>query len=257
MLVEIKSNCGHTVERDLKNSVGNDPSPKSLKKNIEYWSTKDCTACWKAGKTVDLEAVNDSYNLPPLVGSDKQVAWAEKIRLEVIGKLEAVVADPVGKFLENIDPECPDEHRNEFIDSIAPTVLAKFNLLIRVVEAKFWIEVRGEKWSLVLGHANEKTGKVTLNWTAKPKFMPTTGGGYYVGGTKNHKNEVQLSNYYEILGVSKTDSGETIHKAFRKKAMVYHPDRNKKPSAEDMFKEINHANQVLGDPFKRMEYDNP
>ena len=43
------------------------------------------------------------------------------------------------------------------------------------------------------------------------------------------------TDYYEILGISRTDSEEEIRKAFRKKAMDYHPDRNKKPGAEDMF----------------------
>ena len=63
------------------------------------------------------------------------------------------------------------------------------------------------------------------------------------------------TDYYEILGISKTDSEEEIRKAFRKKAMDYHPDRNKKPGAEDMFKEINEAYQVLGDAQKRAQYD--
>ena len=63
------------------------------------------------------------------------------------------------------------------------------------------------------------------------------------------------TDYYEILGISRSDSEEEIRKAFRKKAMDYHPDRNKKPGAEDMFKEINEAYQVLGDPQKRAQYD--
>ena len=61
--------------------------------------------------------------------------------------------------------------------------------------------------------------------------------------------------YYETLGVSRQDSEEEIRKAFRKKAMEYHPDRNKNPHAEDKFKEINEAYQVLTDPKKRSQYD--
>ena len=61
--------------------------------------------------------------------------------------------------------------------------------------------------------------------------------------------------YYEVLGISRTDNNEEIRKAFRKKAMEYHPDRNKSADAEDRFKEINEAYQVLSDSKKRSQYD--
>ena len=63
------------------------------------------------------------------------------------------------------------------------------------------------------------------------------------------------ADYYETLGVSRQDSEEEIRKAFRKKAMEYHPDRNKATHAEEKFKEINEAYQVLTDPKKRSQYD--
>ena len=61
--------------------------------------------------------------------------------------------------------------------------------------------------------------------------------------------------YYEVLGVSKSDTDEEIRKGFRKKAMEFHPDRNKNPDAEARFKEINEAYQVLSDPNKRAQYN--
>ena len=61
--------------------------------------------------------------------------------------------------------------------------------------------------------------------------------------------------YYKVLGVSKNDSQEDIRKAFRKKAMEYHPDRNKSSDAPEKFKEINEAYQVLSDSQKRSQYD--
>ncbi len=61
--------------------------------------------------------------------------------------------------------------------------------------------------------------------------------------------------YYGVLGVPRNASGEEIKKAFRKLAFQYHPDRNKEPGAEDKFKEINEAYQVLSDPEKRNRYD--
>jgi len=62
--------------------------------------------------------------------------------------------------------------------------------------------------------------------------------------------------YYEVLGVSKTATPEEIKKAYRKKAMEYHPDRNKdNPDAERLFKEAAEAFDVLKDQNKRARYD--
>ncbi len=62
--------------------------------------------------------------------------------------------------------------------------------------------------------------------------------------------------YYEILGVPRTASEEEIKKAFRRLAKQYHPDRNKgQKAAEQRFKEINEAHNVLTDKDKRAQYD--
>ena len=62
--------------------------------------------------------------------------------------------------------------------------------------------------------------------------------------------------YYKILGVNKSATTDEIKKAFRKLAVKYHPDKNPNDkSAEEKFKEINEANEVLGDPEKRKKYD--
>jgi molecular chaperone DnaJ len=61
--------------------------------------------------------------------------------------------------------------------------------------------------------------------------------------------------YYEVLGVPRNAGDEEIKKAFRKLAFQYHPDRNKEQGAEQKFKEINEAFQVLSDPEKRNRYD--
>ncbi len=61
--------------------------------------------------------------------------------------------------------------------------------------------------------------------------------------------------YYEVLGVPRNATEEEIKRAFRRLAFQYHPDHNKDPEAEERFKEINEAYQVLSDGEKRANYD--
>lgn len=62
--------------------------------------------------------------------------------------------------------------------------------------------------------------------------------------------------YYKVLGVPKDATEAEIKKAYRKLAREFHPDANKgNAKAEERFKEISEANDILGDPKKRKEYD--
>ena len=68
---------------------------------------------------------------------------------------------------------------------------------------------------------------------------------------------MEYKDYYKILGIDKKATQDDIKKAYRKLAVKFHPDKNPgDKKSEEKFKEINEANDVLGDPEKRKKYDN-
>ena len=66
---------------------------------------------------------------------------------------------------------------------------------------------------------------------------------------------MEYKDYYKILGVALTATPAEIKKAYRKLAAEFHPDKSKAKGAEDRFKEVNEANEVLSDAEKRKAYD--
>lgn len=66
---------------------------------------------------------------------------------------------------------------------------------------------------------------------------------------------MQYKDYYAVLGISRDAKPEDIRKAYRRLSKKYHPDVNKEAGAEEKYKEINEAYEVLKDPEKRQKYD--
>ena len=64
-----------------------------------------------------------------------------------------------------------------------------------------------------------------------------------------------MRDFYDVLGVSKDASGDTIKKAYRKLALKFHPDKNKSADAQEHFNEISEAYAVLSDPKKRESWE--
>lgn len=68
-------------------------------------------------------------------------------------------------------------------------------------------------------------------------------------------NKLAQEDYYKVLGVDRSASDQEISKAYRKLAKKYHPDLNHEPGAEEKYKEVNEAYEVLHDKQKRAQYD--
>src|ERR1039457_4967036 len=69
------------------------------------------------------------------------------------------------------------------------------------------------------------------------------------------KARMKFKDYYETLGVARTASSDEIRHAYRKLARKYHPDVSREKNAEDKFKEVQEAYEVLKDGEKRASYD--
>ena len=71
-----------------------------------------------------------------------------------------------------------------------------------------------------------------------------------------YRHQPTMTNHYETLGISNDANEDQIKRAYRKLSLQYHPDRNQSPDAQPKFQAINEANEILGDPARRQQYDN-
>ena len=98
--------------------------------------------------------------------------------------------------------------------------------------------------------------RYVTKYVTKPDLIPISsvrGGDVHLSGVR--AVSIMVKNYYKILGVNKTASEDDIKKAYKKMALKFHPDKNKEPDAEEKFKEIAEAYEVLSDRGKKHKYD--
>ena len=84
-------------------------------------------------------------------------------------------------------------------------------------------------------------------------FGGMPGGGF--PGMPQKREPADTTKLYETLGIEKSSSAAQIKKAYRKKALRMHPDKSKAPDAEDRFRELQAAYDVLSDARERAAYD--
>ena len=72
--------------------------------------------------------------------------------------------------------------------------------------------------------------------------------------TRYQENKM-VKDYYQVLNIQKTASDDDVRRAYRSLALQFHPDKNNSPGAEEKFKEISEAYEVLSDSAKRQDYD--
>lgn len=218
MDVAITGSCGHTANRNLTDASGNEPGSRSLKKSIAYWSTKDCTDCYRNGKQKETaNTLNQFGSLPALAGSERQVAWATRIREQQLVKVSEQLT-----LLEATRDTVKDDSMmtlplKERAEAITADFRAKAMLLATVTDAKFWIDTRDENGVILIGGENGhdhsvkfnlETGKVILSqrgqqkrieYAVKKDYWESYGGVYVkkgtlrskmVGGNKFYEREV-------------------------------------------------------------------
>ena len=174
MNVAITGSCGHTAERNLTNSSGSsDIGARTLKKSIAYWSTKECTDCWKASKQVETANALDQFgSLSALAGSERQVAWATQIREKQLVKVSE----------ELVQIQASHDHLVSALtelelaaDTVMPDYRAKAQLLTTVTDAKFWIDTRDEDVQVLLGIIRGYTCLVKFNLETRKVILSQRG----------------------------------------------------------------------------------
>tara|TARA_R110000824_G_scaffold51625_2_gene143820 strand:+ start:254 stop:883 length:630 start_codon:yes stop_codon:yes gene_type:complete len=208
MIVEITGSCGHTSDKELTNASGSkEIGSRTLKKSIAYWSTKECTNCWKVAK--QTETANKLAPFGTLseltVGSEAQIKWATRIREQQLIKIASEL-DISNAVVAETKPDGTPIYRDGYIgDSVNwEEVQTRIAALTQVTSAKFWIETKtAHSLTFVkegaLNHSYEArimvkvengTAKALIGKQGESKVIQWRNRTIRVGGTKVYWKEV-------------------------------------------------------------------
>ena len=152
---QIEFSCGHTETRDIIGRVSDRES------KAEWMAQGLCSECWEEEKKRQFEeqkmkAAEEAreYGLPELTGSEKQIAWANTLRQEWIKKIEKHIGQIQNVIDKNREkqPEQVTEAEKKF--GIMKSVVD--NILIKTIDAKYWIDNREENPIAIINEATKK-----------------------------------------------------------------------------------------------------
>lgn len=147
MLVEITGSCGHTKPRDVKNRRNPDkePTTRQVNSDVKFWSTQNCTDCYFSEISEKLAGFG---LLAELVGSEKQVSWANQIRRNQLVKQKEYI-ETLWSYIPGLAETQPEELAGAI--SNVEKFEKRAKLLASVTDAKFWIDTRDEDAQILVG----------------------------------------------------------------------------------------------------------
>ncbi len=128
----ITHKCGHEVEREI-----NKVRESAIARQVEFYASRDCFDCFKAtSANSDREVLAGSgIELAELIGSEKQVSWAESVRLQKLAE-----------FIKFLNPIIESVGEQEILTSEGlDKVYMPLRALAQVTSAKFWIDTRSQE----------------------------------------------------------------------------------------------------------------
>ena len=134
--------CGHVVEVQLF-------GPEAGRRRTLDWMAKgECKACERAAETAAADKASEAMGLPALTGSEKQVVWAAKIRIALLGELKSYCDKMLQK---GVDKDLPPEKREMARQHAA----ALEDRAARIIDAGWWIDNRNNPGSVIASKVHD------------------------------------------------------------------------------------------------------